>query len=45
MVWRILQGLFIHKLEMKYVEQREFSLVVTLTKAADERQNGNLFVG
>ena len=36
MVWRILQGLAIHKVTMNYCEQESFSLVVCLTRHGEE---------
>ncbi len=39
MVWRILQGLSIREVAMKYVEQEVFSLVVTLARPGQDQDN------
>jgi len=36
MVWRILQGLSIHRIDLNYVEQKSFRLVVVLARPGDE---------
>jgi hypothetical protein len=38
MVWRILQGLSIREVRMYYREQEEFSLVVTLARPGEDRE-------
>jgi hypothetical protein len=35
MVWRILQGLSIHRVELEYTEQKSFRLVVLLARPDD----------
>lgn len=39
MVWRILQGLSIRRVEMNYIEQKEFTLVVTLARPGQDHDD------
>jgi len=43
MAWRILQGLKIRKVDMKYEEEKEFSLTVVLARPGDGQVDQNMF--